>query len=390
MFREVIERFKTPTYLFDINILDARIKYLKNKFSNNIALAYAIKANTFIAKEIEDSVERFEICSNGEFEICQKLNIDHKKMVISGVYKDPTIIESMLRDFDDIGKYTIESLEQYKWLLKFSQKYERQIHVLIRLTSGNQFGVNESELKEIIKNNDNNLIIIDGIEYFSGTQKHSIKRINKEIDYLLEIINDIEQNLNFEIKEVEYGPGLPIFYFQDDEFDEDSFLDEVNEVLKKMENKKICLEIGRSIAASCGFYLTKVVDMKNNKNGNYTIVDGGINHLVYYGQTMAMRIPYFEVYPKRDGEIKTYNLYGSLCTINDILVKNINVNNLELGDVFIFKNTGAYSATEGISLFLSRDLPKVVIYNKDGQFSLVRDIIKTSDINYPNYKESEK
>lgn len=389
MFSEVINKFKTPTYLFDINILDERIKYLKSKFSNNVSLVYAIKANTFIAKEIENSVDRFEICSNGEFEICQKLNINHRKMVISGVYKDPEIIESMIKNYDDIGRFTIESLEQYKWFIEYTKKYQRKIHILIRLTSGNQFGVNETEFKEIIKNNDNDLIIIDGIEYFSGTQKHSIKKVNKEVDYLLEVIKNIKEELNFEIKEVEYGPGLPVFYFQDEEFDEDSFLEELNEALKKIENKNIYLEIGRSIVASCGFYLTKVVDMKNNKNGNFTIVDGGINHLVYYGQTMAMRIPYFEVFPKRNGEVKTYNLYGSLCTINDVLVKNISVNSLEIGDVFIFKNTGAYSSTEGISLFLSRDLPKIIIYDKNRQYRVIRDIIKTSDINYPNYKESE-
>ena len=126
------------------------------------------------------------------------------------------------------------------------------------------------------------------------------------------------------------------------------------------------------------------MDQKTNKNGNYVIVDGGINHLVYYGQTMAMRIPYFDIYPKNDKEKKNYNIYGSLCTINDIIVKNINTNELSLNDVFIFKNTGAYSVTEGISLFLSRDLPNVGLY-KNGKLQLVRENVKTSIINYPNY-----
>ena len=112
---------------------------------------------------------------------------------------------------------------------------------------------------------------------------------------------------------------------------------------------------------------------------------GGINHIVYYGQTMAMRIPYFDLYQEEKSDIiDTYNLYGSLCTVNDIIVKNINVNKLSLGDVFIFKNVGAYSSTEGISLFLSRDLPKVVLY-KNKEIKVVRDNLKTSEINYPNY-----
>jgi len=383
-YESIIKEYGTPTYLYDINTLIKRVEYLKSKLKG-CNLVYAVKANTFIAKEIEKHVERFEICSPGEFEICHKLGIDHQKMVISGVYKDFDTINYMISNFDDIGKFTIESVNQWKLLDELTKKYNRHINVLIRLTSGNQFGVNEDDFRYILENNNNELMEIDGIEYFSGTQKHSIKKVNREIDYLIEFSNIIEQEYNIRIKEIEYGPGLPIFYFQDDEFDEETFLTEVCEATSKIKDKVVSLELGRSIAASCGSYLTKVVDMKTNKNGNFTLVDGGIHHIVYYGQTMAMRIPYFDVYPKRKGELNTYNLYGSLCTINDILVKNIQVNDLQVGDVFVFKNVGAYSSTEGISLFLSRDLPKILLCHENGKIDVVRDITKTSTINFPNY-----
>lgn len=379
MFESIINNFDTPTYVYDINKLIDRVKYLESKLKNK-ELVYAVKANSFVAKELENYVSRFEICSYGEFNICNKLNIDHNKMVISGVNKDYKSIDDMMNY--NIGKFTIESLEQFKLLESMCKKHNKKINVLIRLTSNNQFGVTEDEVKYIINNKEN--IIVDGIEYFSGTQKTSLKKINKEIDYLNEFVDSLEKELNIEIKEIEYGPGLPIHYFMDDEFNEDEFLDEVNNIIDRLNHKKIYLEIGRSMVASCGYYLTKVVDMKTNKNGNYVIVDGGINHLVYYGQTMAMRIPHYEIYPKREESIENYNIYGSLCTINDIIVKNINTNKLELGDVFIFKNVGAYSSTEGISLFLSRDLPSVILY-KDNKCIKVRDNIKTSEINYPNY-----
>lgn len=384
-YESLIKEHGTPTYLYDIGILLDRVNYLKSKFDDTIQMVYAVKANTFIAKELEQDVDRYEICSPGEFRICNNLSIDRKKMVISGVYKDYETISHMISSYEDIGKYTVESVSQYELLKELTSKYDRNIHILIRLTSGNQFGVNEEEFLTILKDKCK-YITVDGIEYFSGTQKHSIKKINREIDYLVEFLNRVEEELGFSLQEIEFGPGLPIFYFQDDEFDEDEFLTEVNLALRKLGEKCISLEIGRSIAASCGSYFTKVVDMKTNKNGNFTIVDGGIHQLVYYGQTMAMRVPFFDVLPKRNAELQTYNLYGSLCTINDILVKNIDVPKLELGDVFIFKNTGAYSSTEGISLFLSRDLPKVLICSRDKRISVVRDRMKTSEMNFPNYE----
>ena len=377
----IVKNFKTPLYIFNIDELIKRTRYLKEVFQCGIV--YAVKANTFIPKEIEDEVERFEICSSGEFEICNKLGINHKKMVISGVYKDYESIDNMISNYD-IGKYTIESLEQFKLLEELSNKYNKEIHVLIRLTSNNQFGVNEEDFKYIIKNK--NQIIIDGIEYFSGTQKTSLKKINREIDYLCEFINGIEEEFNIKLDEIEYGPGLSINYFQNEEFNEENYFKEINEAIGKLRYKKLYLETGRSLTASCGSYLTKVVDMKNNKNGNHVILDGGINHLVYYGQTMAMRLPNFDIFPKKECKKEIYNLYGSLCTVNDVIIKGVETQELEIGDLFVFKNVGAYSSTEGISLFLSRDLPGVVLY-KNKKFNQVRLNLKTSEINYPNYEK---
>lgn len=377
----IVKNFKTPLYIFNIDELIKRTRYLKEVFQCGIV--YAVKANTFIPKEIEDEVERFEICSSGEFEICNKLGINHKKMVISGVYKDYESIDNMISNYD-IGKYTIESLEQFKLLEELSNKYNKEIHVLIRLTSNNQFGVNEEDFKYIIKNK--NQIIIDGIEYFSGTQKTSLKKINREIDYLCEFINGIEEEFNIKLDEIEYGPGLSINYFQNEEFNEENYFKEINEAIGKLRYKKLYLETGRSLTASCGFYLTRVVDMKNNKNGNHIILDGGINHLVYYGQTMAMRLPYFDIFPKKDVKKEIYTLYGSLCTVNDVIIKGVEIQKLEIGDLLIFKNVGAYSSTEGISLFLSRELPGVVLY-KDSKFKQVRLNLKTSEINCPSYEK---
>lgn len=383
---KIVREHGTPTYLFDINVLHDRVRYLNSKFSENTALVYAVKANTFIAKEIEEDVARFEICSKGEFDICNGLGISRGKMVISGVHKDRPGIEEMISSYDDVLKYTVESLGQYELLKEMAEKYHRTIHVLIRLTSGNQFGVTKEEFRRIVREHPD-CMIVDGLEYFSGTQKHSLKKIAREIGNLQEFVNSVEEETGFVFEEIEYGPGAPVFYFQDESFDEEEYLTELNDQLRVFADKKVYLELGRSIAAGCGTYLTSVADMKTNKNGNVVILDGGINHLVYYGQTMAMRLPHFEVFPKRGEEKETYTLYGSLCTVNDIIVKSIQTGKLRIGDVFAFKNVGAYSATEGISLFLSRDLPKVVLYNRKKDVIMVRDFTKTSIINYPNYEK---
>ena len=105
----------------------------------------------------------------------------------------------------------------------------------------------------------------------------------------------------------------------------------------------LVLELGRSIAASCGTYLTRVVDLKRNRGEGYALVDGGIHQLTYYGQAMAMRAPRLRLLPDRPcQEEETWTVCGSLCTINDILVKRRPFPALAVGDVLAFENAGAY------------------------------------------------
>ena len=99
---------------------------------------------------------------------------------------------------------------------------------------------------------------------------------------------------------------------------------------------------------------------------------------------MAMKKPMLDIIPIRgENKKENWNLVGALCTINDLVVKQLPVSNLELGDIFVFKNTGAYSMTEGISLFLSRDLPKV-LFVSGGNMKIVRENINTYKLNMPN------
>ena len=185
--------------------------------------------------------------------------------------------------------------------------------------------------------------------------------------HVSEFMASLEEKYNVTLEEIEYGPGFPVYYFQGDEFDEDTYLTEFNQLLNTyFKGKQITLEIGRSMVALAGYYMTKVVDTKTNKNGNFIILDGGIHHLVYYGQSMAMKVPHFEILPKREGKKEVYNLCGALCTINDLIVKQLEVPKLELG----------------------RDLPKVVLV-KNNKDILVRDVVRTYEINKPNYKEGE-
>lgn len=385
--KKLINEVSTPFYVFDINVLRERIDYLNSMMPENVHLCYAMKANPFVVKEIDEIIEKYEICSYGEWNIAKKMGVSDSKMVISGVYKDEISMEDILNNYKNGEVFTIESLNQIELLNKLTKEKKKVINIILRLTSGNQFGMCEEEIIEILENRAKyEYLNIMGIQYFSGTQKKLSKRIIKELEYVDEFVLNLKNNLGFVVEELEFGPGFPVVYFEtEQDFDEQTYLMEIADKIKNMKYQgHITMELGRSIVASCGSYYTKVVDKKTNKEGNFAVLDGGMNHLVYYGQMMAMKKPMLDILPKREDKIlENWNLVGSLCTINDLIVKQLPVSNLEIGDIFVFKNTGAYSMTEGISLFLSRDLPKVV-FVQGGEMKIVRENINTYKFNMPN------
>ena len=389
---DLLKANKTAFYLFNTETAKKRIAYLRDRLPDYVDLCYAIKANTFIVKELIDDVARFEICSPGETVICNKLGVPSDKTVISGVYKTPDFIEELVCEPCAADRiYTVESMTQFDLLCSLSDKYSKNLKVLLRLTNDSQFGINGEDIEGIIANRSNyKHIKILGIQFFSGTQKTSVKKLKREITHLDALLLKLRDEYGYEAEELEYGPGFPVCYFEGEEFNEDEMLSEFSTILDGMTYKlKITLELGRSIAACCGRYYTHIVDIKHNKGQNYALIDGGMHHIVYFGQHMAMKHPILSVCDKEStDDYKLWNICGSLCSMNDIVAKQVPLPNIEIGDIICFENTGAYCMTEGISLFLSRDLPAVYLCRENGDIICVRRSFETSELNLPNYERN--
>ena len=383
--KEAASKFKTPFYVFDSDVLNAQVKKIKDALQSTAKVCYAMKANPFIIAEILDTVDCFEVCSPGEFRICERANIPMEKIVMSGVYKNKDDIHYALDTYKTDGVYTVESYNQWVLLSEYAAENKMNIKVLLRLSNGNQFGMDKSVLESIVADRENHPYIhIEGVQYFTGTQKKPASKIEREIRKIDALVIELKEKYGFEAEKIEYGPGLPICYFDGEENVEDEMLEALCNAIKEMQFKgEIVLEMGRYIAAYCGYYFTKVVDEKVNKSQPYCIIDGGVHHVNYYGQMMAMKMPpIVHLEEDKDADEKNWSICGSLCTVNDVLVKAYQFKNLKLGDTLVFKKTGAYSSTEGISLLLSRDLPQIIVYSQKDGYRVARTHYATDIINY--------
>ena len=405
---------QTPYYVFDTDEFAKRAAMIRAaldcKGGRRIPLCFSIKANPFLLHRLPEGLDHVEVCSPGELEICIALGVKPESIIYSGVMKEKCDIEravsygagiltcESIRHAALISEVMLECIQEGAHEAEFA---ETKAHVILRLTSGNQFGMSLEDIEYIISHPDEfKGIAVMGIHYYSGTQK-SLRKINKDLEKIKSALTMLKDKYSFEPQLVEYGPGLCVEYFEEDwQKREIQALDEAAEVLREFAVEyPLGIEMGRFLAASCGKYYTQVKDLKSTGDANYAILDGGIHHLNYFGQRMAMQVPPIKVYAGEVSENEgkngveltelpdtDYTLCGSLCTVADVLVREVKLKRLELGDVLEFGHCGAYSVTEAPALFLSRQLPAIYAYSKECGYECLREHIPAAEINLAGKK----
>lgn len=405
---------QTPYYVFDTDEFAKRAAMIRAaldcKGGRRIPLCFSIKANPFLLHRLPEGLDHVEVCSPGELEICIALGVKPESIIYSGVMKEKCDIERAVSY--GAGILTCESIRHAALISEVmfecipegaheARFVETKAQVILRLTSGNQFGMSLDDIEYILSHPDEfKGISVMGLHYYSGTQK-SLRKINKDLEKIKSALTMLKDKYSFEPQLVEYGPGLCVEYFEDDwQEREKQALDEAAEALREFAQEyPLGIEMGRFLAASCGKYYTQVKDLKSTGDANYAILDGGIHHLNYFGQRMAMQVPPIRVYGGEVSENEEkpgveltqmpdadYTLCGSLCTVADVLVREVKLKKLELGDILEFAHCGAYSVTEAPALFLSRQLPAIYAYSKECGYECLREHIPAAEINLAGKK----
>ena len=352
-------KYGTPLYLFDLDAFTARAEKVRAAFGSHVQLCYSMKANPFVLRGLPDVFRWVEVCSPGELTICEKLGIAPERILYSGVNKGADDVARAVALGADL--LTAESTLHFDLICAAAAAQGKHVHVTIA-----------------------------GIHYFSGTQKRKDAVIAKELAHLDEYLTMLHDKYGFTAQHVEYGPGLNAECLRDDaEARDGALLDAAAAHIRAFGEKyPLTIEMGRFFAAPCGTFLTGVADAKCNLGVNYAVCDGGMHQVKYDGQLMGMQSPPLTLLRESADAAEPWMLCGSLCTTADVLVREAQLPPLRVGDVIAFGRCGAYSVTEGVAVFLSRDMPRVALC-RGGDFTLVRDRFATDVLNTCRTPEDE-
>lgn len=417
-----LEKLPTPFYLLNTDEFSRRFAQTAAWAGGDFHLCYAMKSNPFLVKEAAAMAERVEVCSFGEYKICMAAGVAPEKLLISGVVKKKEELDEILNTCGERCCYTAESPSQFRQLAEFAAGHpEQRIRVFPRLTSGNQFGMDEENILELLRGSRPANLIPAGIHFFSGTRKRKPEQLEREFSHLDAFLERAEQAAGQKIPELEYGPGITCAYFEEErQLREEDFFDALKRAANAMRWKgAVTLEMGRCFSGTCGEYAVRVVDTKQSEGTSWCLVDGGMHQLQYDGQMRGMMHPFLyriaadsatgtaadsECYtndgksadrtgsgkaaavpePEISGKKEDNRLWtvcGSLCTTNDIICSRVILGNVQPGDILVFENTGAYSMMEGMALFLSHELPAIAAWSEKDGLKILRERTETWPMN---------
>jgi len=369
-----------PAYIFNVESFMEKSRNVK-KLLGEVDICFSVKSNPWLI-EYADVFSKVEVCSPGELEICINKGIAPERIIMGGICQTAENFQKAVEY--GVKRYSIESERQLDLLRNACFNAAFEAAVLLRLSNKNQFGMSKEQAREIFsKQAELTNIIIDGIHFYPGTGRMKKITLTKDFDYLISMLDELD---SFKIRCLEIGSGVGVDLFG--ESDNHDLIAIVSEYLKILKNKyEVTYEGGRIFAAECGIYIAEIKEIRKNDDRIYYIVNGGKHQFSYYGQMFSSGKPTVTVISKTPfDKTMTVNIVGALCNEGDVLVKEIELPEAREGDFLVFHKVGAYSVTEGISLFLSRDLPSVII-ERECEFYLQREKTEIHKLNMRRGKE---
>lgn len=389
-YQDIKYKINPTAYFYDLDIIKNNIANLKEYMPKQISLYYAMKANnnSKILDLIANNsyVKGFEIASSGELEIASKY-LDTSRLIFTGPGKTEYELASAINT--RIRFINVESVVEAIRIQKFAETLNiDKVDILIRINlnyslaegtekmSGcsTKMGIDEEDYIasfNLISKLDR--ICIKGIHVFAASGVLDYKALLRSNRYIFDLVKKIEATTN-QLEVIDFGGGLGIDYTNENKvFDIKKYGKELNDLILEygFNDKEIIMELGTYLVGNAGYYTAKIIDIKKTKGYKHIIIAGGVNHM---GLPLEMRrkhpieiIAYEEAKLYEDQpfiEDEKADISGPLCMVTDKLCWDEYIKRADIGDIIIFRQSGAYCYGEGMHEFLSHMLPDEIIIRK--------------------------
>ena len=366
----------TPLFVYDNNLVGAKIASFRACMPSGVALHYAVKANPYppLLRWLCKYVDGFDVASVGELEALEDAGADAVAISFAGPGKSDHELKRAIKDGATIH---LESEGEAARALRIAGDLGRRPRLSVRVNPpfslkgagmkmggvASQFGIDHDRVASVVRG------LIDagaewrGLHLYAGSQCLDWTALAETFRQAIALAGEISEAAGAEPPEVNLGGGFGIPYFEnDEEVDIHALGQALGEQLSgapsPLAATRFVIELGRWLVGEAGVYLTRIVDRTESRGKTFLVTDGGLHHMLAasgnFGQLLRRNYPVAIAgkFGAPAGEEAT--IVGCLCTPLDMLADEVMLPEAQVGDLVAIFCAGAYGLSASPQAFLSQ------------------------------------
>jgi len=374
-YEEIAGEYGTPVFVTREETIRERYQKIRDAFASQyekLRVYYACKANTNleILRILDSEGSYIDAVSAGEVFLARKAGFGKEHILFTGNNMDDEQLKYVVEQGVTIN---IDSFSELKRLVDIG-KVPISFRINPKVGSGHhehvitgveesKFGIHEDIANEVFDFAIEKGFDIRGVHMHIGSKIFEIDYYKRAIKNLLKAAGSLkERGVDLEFIDIGGGFGIP-YRPEEKEVDLEEFAGSLVESFRSGLEKYnlgepiLGIEPGRYIVADSTELLTTVNTVKRTPTKNFVGVDAGFHIFprpILYDSYHGVRT----VVERKEKEV--YSIAGQICESGDILAKDRELSKIEVGDLLLFENAGAYCFSMA-SEYNSHPLPAEVL-----------------------------
>lgn len=384
----LIERFGSPLYVYDEQVIRAQARKLKRAFAGpRVRILYSCKANTSMAvlRVIREEGLGIDAVSPGEIHLALRAGFRPADILYTGNNVTDDELRFALARKVEVNVDSLSALERFGRICpggRVSVRINPDVgagHHAHVITGGpdSKFGVWFAETPDVQRIAAQHRLRIVGLHQHIGSGVRSAAAFARAVAALLTVAARFE-----ELEFIDIGGGLGVPYAPGQKSLDVAGLGRMLSGRFKRfcrsygRNLTLVLEPGRYLVAEAGVLLTRVNTIKATPRHVFVGTDSGFNHLIRHPLYGA----HHEILnaSRVRGKRQFVAVCGNVCESGDLFTHGRSITKFREGDVAAILNAGAYGFAMSTQ-YNSRPRPAEVMV-KTGKSRLIRRRDQLADL----------
>jgi diaminopimelate decarboxylase len=378
MLSEIASAAGTPCYAYDAAAIRAAYATLDGAFDGYPhAIHYALKANSALAivRLIQSLGSHADANSLGEVDVALRCGFQPGQIVFTGVGKSAAEIDRAVAlgllainvespgELDRIDQRAIAQGVKARVALRVNPDIDARSHPHISTgLKSNKFGVPIGEAPALFREMASRRGLQPvGAHVHNGSQITTLDPLSKAAEAVVALARQLRDE-GIALQHLDMGGGLGISYDGGPVVDPAGYVRALVAATRGS-GLKVAIEPGRVLVGPAGVLLSTVVDVKQFPGAKrFIVLDAGMTELM----RPALYNAYHRIEPlvRRDGDETAVDIVGPICESTDAYARDRQFPHVEVGDIVVIHDVGAYGAVMGHT-YLRRPLPPEVLIDGD-------------------------